>query len=82
MIPASFEPVDFNTMSPPPKSRFTLSDGSVIEVKFEIQAIARVGNDPTYGFPLYAAQVVAIPRIISFPPELRKRPVDPKIGVR
>jgi hypothetical protein len=69
------ELVEFTVESGENKVRLKLKDGSVIEVRMEVQHVFRVGHDPVTGLPQYVAMTPSLLRVVSCPKELRKAPV-------
>jgi hypothetical protein len=59
-----------------------LEDGSVIQIKMEIVAIMKGGNDPNTGLPLYMVQATNIIRMNKVPKELIRKgqPYDENKG--
>ncbi len=52
----------------------TLDDGTVMQIKMEIIAIARNGNDVNTGLPIYMIQATNIMRLLKVPKDLIKKP--------
>lgn len=50
-----------------------LEDGSVIQIKMEIVAILRGGNDQNTGLPIYMVQATNLIRLMKVPKELIKK---------
>ncbi len=73
-IPGNFpeqgELVEFETDDEPKWVTVKLKDGSVIQIKMEIVAIMRNGNDVNTGLPLYMVQATNIIRVLKVPKEL------------
>lgn len=72
-IPEDGEVVNFEVEEEPKWVKIKLSDGSVIQVKMEIMAILRAGNDPNTGLPVYMIQATNIIRLNQVPKELIKK---------
>ncbi|WP_075056695.1 hypothetical protein [Thermogymnomonas acidicola] len=79
---AGGELVEFETEKEPEWITVKLKDGSVIQIKMEIVAIMRNGNDMNTGLPIYMVQATNIIRMVKVPPELiqRRRPQDDSKG--
>lgn len=69
-MPRQGELVEFETEEEPKWITVRLKDGSVIQIKMEIVAIMRSGNDLNTGLPLYMVQATNIIRLMKVPPEL------------
>ncbi|MDE1819789.1 MAG: hypothetical protein KGJ23_02225 [Euryarchaeota archaeon] len=74
------ELVDFTVESGENRVRLKLKDGSVVEIRVEINQVFRVGNDPVTGLPQYVAISPTFLRIVSCPKELRRAPLKPSSG--
>ncbi|MGP6220523.1 hypothetical protein [Caldiplasma sukawensis] len=72
-LPEDGEVVNFEIEEEPKWVKIKLSDGSVIQVKMEIMAILRAGNDPNTGLPVYMIQATNIIRLNQVPKELIKK---------
>lgn len=77
MMPGGMPPqgdiVGFETDGEPRWITVKLEDGSVIQIKMEIVAIMKGGNDPNTGLPLYMVQATNIIRMVKVPKELIKK---------
>ncbi|MCL5988996.1 MAG: hypothetical protein M1166_07555 [Candidatus Thermoplasmatota archaeon] len=73
MIPPGGELVEFELEEEPKWITVKLKDGSVIQIKMEIVAILRNGNDQNTGLPLYMVQATNIIRMMKVPKELIKK---------
>jgi Trk K+ transport system NAD-binding subunit len=69
-FPGEGELVEFETEDEPKWMTVKLKDGSVIQIKMEIVAIMRNGNDMNTGLPLYMVQATNIIRVLKVPKEL------------
>ncbi|MDS0257419.1 hypothetical protein ApAK_07040 [Thermoplasmatales archaeon AK] len=72
-LPSDGELVEFELEEEPKWVTVRLKDGSVIQIKMEIVAIMRGGNDPNTGLPLYLVQATNIIRMNKVPKELIKK---------
>ncbi|MHB1440620.1 MAG: hypothetical protein ACYCSO_09170 [Cuniculiplasma sp.] len=72
-LPENGEIVNFEIEEEPKWVKVKLEDGSVIQIKMEIVAIIRGGNDPNTGLPIYMVQATNIIRMNSVPKELIKK---------
>jgi hypothetical protein len=73
MIPPGGELVEFELEEEPKWITVKLKDGSIIQIKMEIVAILRNGNDQNTGLPLYMVQATNIIRMMKVPKELIKK---------
>ncbi len=73
MIPPGGELVEFELEEEPKWITVKLKDGSVIQIKMEIVAILRNGNDQNTGLPLYMVQATNIIRMMKVSKELIKK---------
>jgi len=73
MIPPGGELVEFELEEEPKWITVKLKDGSIIQIKMEIVAILRNGNDQNTGLPLYMVQATNIIRMKNVPKELIKK---------
>ncbi|MHB8361548.1 MAG: hypothetical protein ACYDAO_05555 [Thermoplasmataceae archaeon] len=69
-FPDSGEIVNFTVEDEPKWVKVKLSDGSEIQIKMEIVAIMKNGNDPNTGLPIYMVQATNIIRLTNIPKEL------------
>lgn len=65
--------VGFETEEDPKWITVKLEDGSVIQIKMEIVAIMKGGNDQNTGLPIYMVQATNIIRMVKVPKELIKK---------
>ena len=72
-LPENGEVVNFEVEQEPKWVRVKLADGSVLQIKMEIVAILRGGNDPNTGMPIYMVQATNIIRMNQVPKELIKK---------
>ncbi len=72
-IPDNGEIVNFELEEEPRWVKVKLEDGSVIQIKMEVVAILRGGNDPNTGLPIYMVQATNIIRMNQVPKELIKK---------
>ncbi len=72
--PQGGELVEFETEEEPRWVTVKLKDGAVIQIKMEIVAIMRSGNDQNTGLPLYMVQATNIIRLMKVPKELMQKP--------
>lgn len=72
-IPPQGDIVGFETDEDPKWVTVKLEDGSVIQIKMEIVAILKGGNDPNTGLPIYMVQATNIIRMLKVPKELIKK---------
>lgn len=82
MMPGSMPPqgdiIGFETEEDPKWITVKLEDGSVIQIKMEIVAIMKGGNDQNTGLPLYMVQATNIIRMVKVPRELIKKGQKPE----
>jgi len=57
-----------------------LEDGSMLRVRIEPSSIARVGNDPNTGVPVYAVSIGAVITLLKVPRELVRKPAQAQTG--
>lgn len=69
-FPDNGEIVNFTVEDEPKWVKVKLGDGSEIQIKMEIVAIMRNGNDVNTGLPLYMVQATNIIRVLKVPKEL------------
>jgi Trk K+ transport system NAD-binding subunit len=67
------ELVEFEIEEEPKWITVKLKDGSVIQIKMEIVAIMRNGNDMNSGLPIYMVQATNIIRLTKVPKELMSK---------
>ena len=81
-MPDKGELVGFELEEEPKWITVKLEDGSVIQIKMEIVAIMKGGNDPNTGLPLYMVQATNIIRMNKVPKELIRKgqPYDENKG--
>ncbi len=72
-IPPQGDIVGFETEEEPRWITVKLEDGSVIQIKMEIVAIMKGGNDQNTGLPIYMVQATNIIRMMKVPKELIKK---------
>ncbi len=72
-IPPGGELVEFEIDEEPKWITVKLKDGSVIQIKMEIVAIMRNGNDQNTGLPMYMVQATNIIRMMKVPKDLIKK---------
>ncbi|MCL5888369.1 MAG: hypothetical protein M1597_00185 [Candidatus Thermoplasmatota archaeon] len=72
-LPDNGEIINFDIEEEPKWVKVKLGDGSVIQVKMEIVAIMKGGNDPNTGLPIYMVQATNIIRMNEIPKELIKK---------
>jgi hypothetical protein len=72
-LPDNGEIVNFEIEEEPKWVKLKLEDGSIIQVKMEIVAIMKGGNDPNTGLPIYMVQATNIIRMNQIPKELIKK---------
>lgn len=81
MMPGQMPPqgdiVGFETEEEPRWITVKLEDGSVIQIKMEIVAIMRGGNDQNTGLPIYMVQATNIIRMMKVPKDLIKKGSQP-----
>ena len=65
--------IEFKLEEEPKWIRVTLEDGTVLEIKMEIMAIERTGNDINTGLPIYQMQATNLMRLMKVPKELIKK---------
>lgn len=65
--------VGFETEEDPKWITVKLEDGSVIQIKMEIVAIMKGGNDQNTGLPIYMVQATNIIRMVKVPKDLIKK---------
>ena len=65
--------IGFKLEEEPKWIRVTLEDGNVLEIKMEIMAIERSGNDINTGLPIYQMQATNLMRLMKVPKELIKK---------
>ncbi len=65
--------IGFKLEEEPKWIRVTLEDGTVLEIKMEIMAIERSGNDINTGLPIYQMQATNLMRLMKVPKELIKK---------
>ncbi len=65
--------IGFELEEEPKWIRVTLEDGTVLEIKMEIMAIERSGNDINTGLPIYQMQATNLMRLMKVPRELIKK---------
>ncbi|KPV46774.1 MULTISPECIES: hypothetical protein [Acidiplasma] len=70
------EVIGFTLDEEPKWVKVTLEDGTVMQIKMEIMAIERNGNDPNTGIPVYIIQATNIMRMLKVPKELIKTTND------
>ncbi len=76
-FPDNGEIVNFTVEDEPKWVKVKLGDGSEIQIKMEIVAIMKNGNDPNTGLPIYMVQATNIIRLNNIPKELiNKKPKD------
>ena len=76
-FPDNGEIVNFTVEDEPKWVKVKLSDGSEIQIKMEIVAIMKNGNDPNTGLPIYMVQATNIIRLNNIPKELiSKKPKE------
>lgn len=78
MMPGGVPPqggdiVGFETDEDPKWITVKLEDGSVIQIKMEIVAIMKGGNDQNTGLPIYMVQATNIIRMVKVPRDLIKK---------
>ena len=81
-MPDKGELVGFELEEEPKWITVKLEDGSVIQIRMEIVAIMKGGNDPNTGLPLYMVQATNIIRMNKVPKELIRKgqPYDENKG--
>ncbi|OWP55182.1 MAG: hypothetical protein B2I18_05410 [Cuniculiplasma sp. C_DKE] len=72
-LPDNGEIINFEIEEEPKWVKVKLEDGSVIQIKMEIVAIMKGGNDPNTGLPVYMVQATNIIRMNQVPKELIKK---------
>ncbi len=77
-MPDNSDIVNFELEEEPRWVKVKLEDGSVIQIKMEIVAILRGGNDPNTGLPIYMVQATNIIRMNQVPKELIKKGNKPE----
>lgn len=77
-MPDNGDIVNFELEEEPRWVKVKLEDGSVIQIKMEIVAILRGGNDPNTGLPIYMVQATNIIRMNQIPKELIKKGTKPE----
>lgn len=77
-MPDNSDIVNFELEEEPRWVKVKLEDGSVIQIKMEIVAILRGGNDPNTGLPIYMVQATNIIRMNQVPKELIKKGPKPE----
>ena len=76
-FPDNGEIVNFTVEDEPKWVKVKLGDGSEIQIKMEIVAIMKNGNDPNTGLPIYMVQATNIIRLNNIPKELiSKKPKE------
>ncbi len=65
--------IGFKLDEEPKWVKVTLEDGTVLEIKMEIMAIERTGNDINTGLPIYQMQATNLMRLMKVPKELIKK---------
>ncbi len=66
--------IGFKIDEEPKWIKVTLDDGTILEIKMEIMAIERTGNDINTGLPIYQMQATNLMRLMKVPKELIKKP--------
>jgi hypothetical protein len=66
-LPDNGEIINFEIEEEPKWVKVKLEDGSVIQIKMEIVAIMKGGNDPNTGLPIYMVQATNIIRMNQVP---------------
>ena len=69
-FPENGELVGFEVEDEPKWVKVKLKDGAEIQIKMELVAIMKNGNDPNTGLPIYMVQATNIIRMSSVPKEL------------
>ncbi len=73
--------IGFKLDEEPKWIRVTLDDGTVLEIKTEIMAIMKVGNDPNTGLPQYNINAVPMMRMMRVAKTSIKKPTHEDRGL-
>ncbi len=73
--------IGFNVEEEPKWVKVTLEDGTVLQIKMEIVAIEKNGNDPNTGLPVYMIQATNLMRMLKVPKDLIKKPGNEDRGL-
>ncbi len=65
--------IGFNVEEEPKWVKVTLEDGTILQIKMEIVAIEKNGNDPNTGLPVYMIQATNLMRMLKVPKDLIKK---------